>query len=308
MKKTTMRALSLPVLGAAAVGAFSLLGTSTASASTTGGSGSSASGAVSGTVSDVSRTVHGVSGTVSGVSRAVSGVSRTASGVSRAVSGVSGTVSKATSSLNAATGRAGSSAQAPAHAASQQAAQTPARAASQQATASGSDSTRTASGSADGHSSAASSGSGLSSQPQVLHNAALGSSYFLNHLQYEHLDQPYVGFGPAIQNPTYWFSNHFIPVALNTASLTATGDYATSTMDESSSGGSGSQVPQVLHNAALGSSFFLNHLQYEHLDQPYLGFGPAIQNPTYWFSNHFIPVALNTASLAATGHSASGGM
>ncbi|MBO0769693.1 MAG: hypothetical protein J2O48_13500 [Solirubrobacterales bacterium] len=60
-------------------------------------------------------------------------------------------------------------------------------------------------------------------------------------------------------------------------------------------------TPQVLANAGAAGNYFLDHLQYEHLDQPELGFGEAIANPGDWATHHLGGVALDTADLALTG-------
>jgi hypothetical protein len=57
--------------------------------------------------------------------------------------------------------------------------------------------------------------------------------------------------------------------------------------------------PQVLANAGAAANYVLDHLQYEHLDQPLLGFGPAVANPTEWLTQHFLPVVVTAVELAA---------
>ena len=65
--------------------------------------------------------------------------------------------------------------------------------------------------------------------------------------------------------------------------------------------------PTPLANVGKAVKYNTDHLQYEHLDQPLLGFGPTIANPTGWATGHLFPVILDTEALAVTGHDAAGG-
>jgi len=46
----------------------------------------------------------------------------------------------------------------------------------------------------------------------------------------------------------------------------------------------------LVSNIGDAAKIFTDHLQYEHLDQPLLGFGPAVQDPTGWVTGHLAPV------------------
>jgi hypothetical protein len=46
----------------------------------------------------------------------------------------------------------------------------------------------------------------------------------------------------------------------------------------------------IVSNLGDAAKIFTDHLQYEHLDQPLLGFGPAIEDPTGWATGHLAPV------------------
>jgi len=60
-------------------------------------------------------------------------------------------------------------------------------------------------------------------------------------------------------------------------------------------------------NVGAAVKYDTDHLQAEHLDQPLVGFGPAISDPQGWATGHLTPFVLDTAALAATGHDAAGG-
>lgn len=57
-------------------------------------------------------------------------------------------------------------------------------------------------------------------------------------------------------------------------------------------------LPPVLGNLGDATDMLLNHLQYEHLNQPLLGLGPAIQDPTGWVTGHVAPLVLEVAGTA----------
>jgi hypothetical protein len=65
--------------------------------------------------------------------------------------------------------------------------------------------------------------------------------------------------------------------------------------------------PTPLANVGQAVKYNTDHLQYEHLDQPLVGFGPTIADPSGWTTGHLFPVILDTAALAVTGHDAAGG-
>jgi hypothetical protein len=50
----------------------------------------------------------------------------------------------------------------------------------------------------------------------------------------------------------------------------------------------------VAGNAGNGLDYFLNHLQHGHVEEPLLGFGPAVEDPVGWTGEHFLPIAIET--------------
>lgn len=65
--------------------------------------------------------------------------------------------------------------------------------------------------------------------------------------------------------------------------------------------------PTPIANVGAAVKYNTDHLQYEHLDQPLLGFGPAVADPYGWATGHLTPVILDTVALATTGHDTAGG-
>ncbi|MGW6195571.1 hypothetical protein ACWF0M_05440 [Kribbella sp. NPDC055110] len=65
--------------------------------------------------------------------------------------------------------------------------------------------------------------------------------------------------------------------------------------------------PTPVANVGAAIKYDTDHLQYEHLDQPLLGFGPTLKDPWAWTTGHLTPFVLDTAALAVTGHDAKGG-
>jgi hypothetical protein len=85
------------------------------------------------------------------------------------------------------------------------------------------------------------------------------------------------------------------------ASASAAGSQAEASTEATAPDTPTADVPPVLANAGAAGNHLLEHLQHEHLDQPLLGFGPAIADPQGWATGHLIPVFVDAAYLALTG-------
>src|SRR5438128_2473801 len=57
-------------------------------------------------------------------------------------------------------------------------------------------------------------------------------------------------------------------------------------------GSSADALPPVVANAGNAVKVVTDHLQYEHIDQPLLGFGPALEDPTGWLTGHVVPLVV----------------
>ena len=66
-------------------------------------------------------------------------------------------------------------------------------------------------------------------------------------------------------------------------------------------------IPPVLSNLGDATSMLLGHLQYEHLDKPFLGLGPAVADPLGWMTGHVAPLVLEVAGTALGSGTGMGG-
>jgi hypothetical protein len=103
-----------------------------------------------------------------------------------------------------------------------------------------------------------------------------------------------------VRSHRHWIATSIVAFAVTGAGAVAAAPALadTSMADTSTAPAS---LPPVLANLGAAGNHLLDHLQYEHLEAPLLGFGPAVQDPLGWVTGHLIPVAIDTATIATTG-------
>ena len=69
-----------------------------------------------------------------------------------------------------------------------------------------------------------------------------------------------------------------------------------------SSPASAHEGPEPVGNLGDAVTYATEELQKGHLDQPMLGLGGLVENPTGYVGSHVVPFSQNLIGLAATGH------